>query len=274
MKLYLPGALILLCCFQLSVQDCQESELVQCFINFLDELSWTLYLTKQSVITVSDNQCDALSDLKKCLEDAPGKYRCSHNELIDATQAVTDLLAQKQHSGNFLRSYYLLNYACSEEGREIVRGHRECLENQKIGSMILEAGTYLADRFSENDKDYCNDFKSKLEDFVTSMHGICPGRGPQLMFCNSVKRMLHGMYTQDEGCEFDCADIVKQAAGEMDDMNEYVAPTIDFQSEGVSGDTRADPHVAAEPAAGTAVARSVSSGFVVALLSYVLFLNI
>ena len=49
-------------------KGCQEADLVQCFIDFLDELSWTLYLTKQSVITVSDSQCVALEGLKKCLE--------------------------------------------------------------------------------------------------------------------------------------------------------------------------------------------------------------
>lgn len=53
------------------------------------------------------------------------------------------------------------------------------------------------------------------------------------------------MYTQDDECDFDCGEVVKQANDGFDDIDSYVTPTIDFQSEGI--DSRADSHVAAEP---------------------------
>lgn len=57
-----------------------------------------------------------------------------------ASNTVSDLLTHRKNSGSFLKSYYLLTYACSEEGQELLNEHRECLSTERIGEMTLSAG--------------------------------------------------------------------------------------------------------------------------------------
>ncbi len=54
-------------------------------------------------------------------DDGPDSHECSHNEIISASNTVSDLLMHRKNSGSFLKSYYLLTYACSDEGQELLR---------------------------------------------------------------------------------------------------------------------------------------------------------
>lgn len=58
-------------------------------------------------------------------------------EVVAASNTVTDLLTHRKNSGSFLKSYYLLTYACSAEGQEILNDHRSCLSKERIGEMTL-----------------------------------------------------------------------------------------------------------------------------------------
>lgn len=42
---------------------------------------------------------------------------------------------------------------CLKEGQEILREHRECLAEERIGEMTLSAGTYLSEKFLEHPND-------------------------------------------------------------------------------------------------------------------------
>lgn len=60
-------------------------------------------------------------------------HGCEHNEIVAASNTVTDLLTHRKNSGSFLKSYYLLTYACSAEGQEMLSSHRSCLSRERIG---------------------------------------------------------------------------------------------------------------------------------------------
>lgn len=50
-----------------------------------------------------------------CFQDTgPIKHECDHNEIVAASNTVSDLLTHRKNSGSFLKSYYLLTYACSQ----------------------------------------------------------------------------------------------------------------------------------------------------------------
>jgi hypothetical protein len=39
-----------------------------------------------------------------------------------------------------IQSYYLLTYACSPEGQQLLNEHRPCLSRERIGEMTVSAG--------------------------------------------------------------------------------------------------------------------------------------
>lgn len=73
-------------------------------------------------------------------DDGPEPHECNHNEIVAASNTVSDLLTHRKNSGSFLKSYYLLTYACSQEGQEMLSHHRSCLSRERIGEMTLSAG--------------------------------------------------------------------------------------------------------------------------------------
>jgi len=41
-----------------------------------------------------------------------------------------------------MQSYYLLTYACSDEGQKMLSEHRPCLSRERIGEMTISAGYF------------------------------------------------------------------------------------------------------------------------------------
>lgn len=107
----------------------------------LDEWAWTLYETKDNVVTVSEEGCGHFQTIKRCIDDEnDSKHGCQQvpalsvdegnakgvdwqAEVIEASRTVSDLLTHRKHSGTFLKSYYLLDYACTD-GRAEVTKHK------------------------------------------------------------------------------------------------------------------------------------------------------
>uniref|UniRef100_A0A915PR83 Uncharacterized protein n=1 Tax=Setaria digitata TaxID=48799 RepID=A0A915PR83_9BILA len=191
----------------LNLKVCDYITLVKCFINILDEWTWTLYELKDNVVTINENQCEHLRQLDLCIKDAgPVKHECEHNEIVAASNTVSDLLIHRKNSGSFLKSYYLLTYACSQEGQEILREHRECLTEERIGEMTLSAGTYLSEKFLEHpDDQVCQEVNSKLQEYISAMKGICQSESAQVIMCKSLRNMFKGLHADKlHACDFDC----------------------------------------------------------------------
>lgn len=73
-------------------------------------------------------------------------------------------MTHRKNSGSFLKSYYLLTYACSPEGQDLLNEHRFCLARERIGEMTLSAGTYLSEKFLEHaDNEVCSEVNNKLQ---------------------------------------------------------------------------------------------------------------
>lgn len=190
-----------------TLQVCDYITLVKCFINILDEWAWTLYELKDNVVTISENQCTHLRQLDLCIKDAgPIKHECDHSEIVAASNTVSDLLTHRKNSGSFLKSYYLLTYACSQEGQEILREHRKCLTEERIGEMTLSAGTYLSEKFLEHsDNQVCLEVNNKLQEYIHAVRGICNSESAQMIMCKSLRNMFKGLHADKlHGCEFDC----------------------------------------------------------------------
>ncbi|MCP9266139.1 hypothetical protein DINM_021622 [Dirofilaria immitis] len=225
------AALVLLSNFTSTLQICDYITLVKCFINILDEWAWTLYELKDNVVTINENQCEHLRQLDLCIKKAvrqvtqamcrahimrgsvgnlsdagPIKHECEHNEIIAASNTVSDLLIHRKNSGSFLKSYYLLTYACSQEGQEILRENRECLTEERIGEMTLSAGTYLSEKFLEHPNDQvCQEVNNKLQEYINAMKGICHSESAQLIMCKSLRNMFKGLHADKlHSCDFDC----------------------------------------------------------------------
>ncbi|VDK45740.1 unnamed protein product [Anisakis simplex] len=187
---------------------CDYLTLVKCFINILDEWAWTLYELKDNVVTINEGQCEHLRQLDLCITDSgPAKHECDHNEIVAASNTVSDLLTHRKNSGSFLRSYYLLTYACSQEGQDILKEHRECLTEERIGEMTLSAGTYLSEKFLEHpDDEVCDEVNKKLQEYINAMKGICDSESAQMIMCKSLRNMFKGLHADKlHNCQFNCA---------------------------------------------------------------------
>ncbi|PAV64167.1 hypothetical protein WR25_24529 [Diploscapter pachys] len=189
------------------LSTCNYVGLVKCFINILDEWAWTLYELKDNVVTITQDQCVHLEELQKCIQDGnPVAHNCKHSEIVEVSNTVSDLLTHRRNSGSFLKSYYLLTYACSQEGQEILANHRECLKSEKIGEMTLSAGTYLTEKFIEHgDDEICDKVNEKLQEYISAMTGLCSKHDAAQLMCKSLIMMFKGMHPDKmEGCNFDC----------------------------------------------------------------------
>uniref|UniRef100_A0AC35FMD8 Uncharacterized protein n=1 Tax=Panagrolaimus sp. PS1159 TaxID=55785 RepID=A0AC35FMD8_9BILA len=49
-------------------QNCNYVTLVKCFINILDDWTWTLYELRDNVVTINSEQCEHLRQLDKCIQ--------------------------------------------------------------------------------------------------------------------------------------------------------------------------------------------------------------
>ncbi|CAD6190603.1 unnamed protein product [Caenorhabditis auriculariae] len=181
--------------------QCNYAGLVKCFINILDEWAWTLYELKDNVVTIQPEQCDQLRELEKCIKDElPEQHKCTHSEIVEVSNTVSDLLTHRKDSGSFLRSYYLLQYSCSEDGQKILSKHRTCLKTEKIGEMTLSAGTYLSEKFLEHeDSKVCENVNTKLQEYIKAMDGICSKNEAAQLMCQSLKDMFTGMHAEKVG---------------------------------------------------------------------------
>ncbi|VDK69358.1 unnamed protein product [Onchocerca ochengi] len=150
------------------------------------------------------------------VDAGPIKHECEHNEIVAASNTVSDLLIHRKNSGSFLKSYYLLTYACSrmdfigislQEGQEILREHRECLTEERIGEMTLSAGSYLSEKFLEHpDDQVCQEVNNKLQEYISAMKGICQSESAQLIMCKSLRNMFKGLHADKlHSCDFDCS---------------------------------------------------------------------
>uniref|UniRef100_A0A1I8ECK6 CPG4 domain-containing protein n=2 Tax=Wuchereria bancrofti TaxID=6293 RepID=A0A1I8ECK6_WUCBA len=237
-----------------TLQICDYITLVKCFINILDEWAWTLYELKDNVVTINENQCEHLRQLDLCIKDAgPVKHECEHSEILAASNTVSDLLIHRKNSGSFLKSYYLLTYACSQEGQEILRGHRECLMEERIGEMTLSAGTYLSERFLEHpDDQVCQEVNNKLQEYISAMKGICHSESAQVIMCKSLRNMFKGLHADKlHSCDFDCN------IPQLDEIAEPgLATMVDHEGSlsGTAGEDNLIPEAVNEHAAAVAAA--------------------
>lgn len=192
--------------------ECDYVVLVKCFIEVLDEWAWTLYESQDNVVTISDQGCEHFNRITQCVEDSGpgGRHSCSQPEVIEASRTVSDLLTHRKHSGTFLKSYYLLHYACTD-GRAEVKKHRSCLATEAIGKQTLSAAGYLEEKFAEerpNSADAaCSLFTQRLISFrkIIAQQNLCGGEAERLM-CESLKRMFTNVEAELLGqCPFDCA---------------------------------------------------------------------
>lgn len=213
-----------------SAQNCNYVTLVKCFINILDEWTWTLYELKDNVVTINQDQCEHLRQLDRCIQDdGPEPHECNHNEIVAASNTVSDLLTHRKNSGSFLKSYYLLTYACSPEGQELLNEHRSCLSRERIGEMTLSAGTYLSEKFLEHpDEEVCTEVNNKLQEYMDAMSGLCEEEASQIM-CKSLTNMFKGLHADKlHNCHFNC---LRQLP--TDSSNHHVHPNLHQQQEDV-----------------------------------------
>ncbi|CAJ0565553.1 unnamed protein product, partial [Mesorhabditis spiculigera] len=214
--LTLPAILV---AYNPPASECDQITLVKCFIDILDDWAWTLYELKQNVVTISDEQCKHLSRLETCVNDdispedagkmqlSQNKHKCKHSEVVEVSETVSDLLTHRQKAGSFLKSYYLLKYACSTEGQEILREHRECLKNERIGDMTLKAGTYMATKFLDSPNDgVCAEIQQQLDEYMETTSGLCQAAASRLM-CKSLTNMFTELHRDAlSDCEFKCPE--------------------------------------------------------------------
>ncbi|VBB30902.1 unnamed protein product [Acanthocheilonema viteae] len=246
--------LLLLSSITVTLQICDYITLVKCFINILDEWAWTLYELKDNVVTINENQCEHLRQLDLCIKDAgPIKHECQHNEIVAASNTVSDLLIHRKNSGSFLKSYYLLTYACSQEGQDILREHRECLTEERIGEMTLSAGTYLSEKFLEHpDDQVCQEVNNKLQEYISAMKGICQSESAQVIMCKSLRNMFKGLHADKlHSCDFDCS------IPQLDEMAEPgLASMVDHEGtvSGTAGEDSLIPEAVNEHTAAAATA--------------------
>lgn len=185
---------------------CNYVTLVKCFIEILDKWTWTLYELKDNVVTINNEQCQHLRELDKCIQDeGPEPHECSHSEIVSASNTVSDLLMHRKNSGTFLKSYYLLTYACSPEGQQLLNEHRPCLSRERIGEMTISAGTYLSEKFLDHaDEEVCTEVNNKLQEYMEAMSGLC-NEDAALIMCRSLTGMFKGLHADKlADCEFSC----------------------------------------------------------------------
>jgi hypothetical protein len=202
-------------------QNCNYVTLVKCFINILDDWTWTLYELRDNVVTINSEQCEHLRQLDKCIQDdGPEQHECNHNEIVAASNTVSDLLTHRKNSGSFLKSYYLLTYACSPEGQELLNEHRTCLSKEQIGEMTLSAGTYLSEKFLEHpDDQVCTEVNKKLQEYMDALAGLCDDGASQIM-CRSLTNMFKGLHTDKlHNCQFTCLRPTTAVAASEEDMS-------------------------------------------------------
>uniref|UniRef100_A0A915A421 Secreted protein n=1 Tax=Parascaris univalens TaxID=6257 RepID=A0A915A421_PARUN len=182
----------------------------------------------------------------------PAKHDCDHNEIIAASNTVSDLLTHRKNSGSFLKSYYLLTYACSQIevffkqqipvvmqmkidviGRpRHLKEHRECLTEERIGEMTLSAGTYLSEKFLEHpDEEVCEEVNKKLQEYIGAMKGICDSESAQMIMCKSLRNMFKGLHADKlHNCQFNCIVPQKGPEPEVEEEVTASAETADEQN--------------------------------------------
>uniref|UniRef100_A0A0N4ZAW9 DUF725 domain-containing protein n=1 Tax=Parastrongyloides trichosuri TaxID=131310 RepID=A0A0N4ZAW9_PARTI len=198
---------------------CDFTSLVKCFIEVLDEWTWTLYELsdiKKNMVGITNDQCQHLRKLEICMDDGnENPHSCTHKEVVEVSNTVSDLITHRKNAGSFLKSYYLLSFACSNEGQKLINENEECFRSEHISEMTISAGTYLSEKFLEGDKedeDICSDLNEKMDEYKDALRQACNKRAQYLM-CKSLESMFKGLHADKlEGCDLSC--------GSVDDLDE------------------------------------------------------
>jgi hypothetical protein len=122
----------------------------------------------------------------------------------------------RRNVGTFVKSYFLLYYACSEEGRALVHEHRECLFKESIGQATLSAASYLGEKYLEahgpTNQEACEVLETRLNEYKTALAPLCGNGGAAKLMCESVLRAVQGAYPDKVGtcsnidCKVDTED--------------------------------------------------------------------
>lgn len=221
-----------------NAQSCDFNALVKCFIEVLDDWAWTLFELKSNVVTITEDRCVHLRELEKCVSDKGAEaHGCNHDEILDASRTVSDLLTHRKNSGTFLTSYYLLNYACSTKGQALLSSNRACLTNERIGEMTMSAATYLTNKFIDNGElspyDSCRELNAKLVEYQSALNPMCEGRASEIM-CESLLGLFKGVYGHKlAGCQFHRCAIEADYDGEHPASGEEIDNEITAAQNGV-----------------------------------------
>uniref|UniRef100_A0A0N5BLT8 Secreted protein n=1 Tax=Strongyloides papillosus TaxID=174720 RepID=A0A0N5BLT8_STREA len=223
MKYYVNFIFVILSGFIIGTKHqestCDFTSLVKCFIEVLDEWTWTLYELsdiKKNMVGITNDQCQHLRKLEICMDDGnENPHSCTHKEVVEVSNTVSDLITHRKNAGSFLKSYYLLSFACSNEGQKLINENEECFRSEHISEMTISAGTYLSEKFLDGDKeddDICSDLNEKMEEYKEALRQACNKRAQYLM-CKSLESMFKGLHADKlEGCDLNC--------GSIDDLDE------------------------------------------------------
>uniref|UniRef100_A0A0K0EBB7 DUF19 domain-containing protein n=1 Tax=Strongyloides stercoralis TaxID=6248 RepID=A0A0K0EBB7_STRER len=218
MRFYFNGLVVILVVFVIGTKQqestCDFTSLVKCFIEVLDEWTWTLYELsdiKKNMVGITNDQCQHLRKLEICMDDGnENPHSCTHKEVVEVSNTVSDLITHRKNAGSFLKSYYLLSFACSNEGQKLINENEECFRSEHISEMTISAGTYLSEKFLETDKeddDICSDLNDKMDEYKEALRQACNKRAQYLM-CKSLESMFKGLHADKlEGCDLNCGSI-------------------------------------------------------------------
>lgn len=166
---------------------------------------------KKNMVGITNDQCQHLRKLEICMDDGnENPHSCTHKEVVEVSNTVSDLITHRKNAGSFLKSYYLLSFACSNEGQKLINENEECFRSEHISEMTISAGTYLSEKFLETDKeddDICSDLNDKMDEYKEALRQACNKRAQYLM-CKSLESMFKGLHADKlEGCDLNCGSI-------------------------------------------------------------------
>ncbi|KRZ77696.1 hypothetical protein T10_11727 [Trichinella papuae] len=187
---------------------CDFIGLIRCFVSALDDWAWSLWNIKDNIAMVGGEACQNHRSLGNCVF-----YEgCSRMEILEASSLVSDLLAHQKGAGSFLKSYFLADFSCSEEGQVIVNSHRNCLLKQHIGDQAIEASTFveqqlekMAQNNTEDPFKQCELLKERAQLMYRIGEDECPPAGGLLMCRSLIDSFIYMYPNKFEFCDVTCA---------------------------------------------------------------------
>ena len=128
---------------------CDHEVLVQCLSEVLDEYARMIWETRKNIVAMRDGDCNIVRRMGKCVDDtdstigtfrllslhndalssSAGSHGCTREQVLQSSRTLSELLLHRNKVGTFIKSYYLLQYACTDEGRDLITQYRQCLMN-------------------------------------------------------------------------------------------------------------------------------------------------